>query len=168
MINKGHEWILNQREIYRPTGRPLLPDAQERFLPYFGKHILESARVAMVPRIENPPFYIEFIRRGAPVLLQVQNAVGITFVDCIVIATRFHPSPMPSHSLLFHELVHVLQYEILGTHGVIDAYIRGWEENDFQYEKIPIEQEAYQFQQEFERNKNPFLVRERLIGGGRL
>jgi hypothetical protein len=163
LIERGHEWILEMRRIHRRDGRPFLPDEMEIFLPFFEEKILKNVVVTLVPKIDNPPFYNEPPARNIPGLLDISNSLAITFVDCIVIATRFHPSPIISSSLLFHELVHVVQYDIMGSRGFVEAYLRGWVENGLIYERIPAEMEAYKLQREFEMNpKSSFSVRDRL------
>jgi len=54
---------------------------------------------------------------------------------------------------LFHELVHVAQYETMGMRGFLTTYVRGWLENGREYFAIPLEVEAYELQELFERGE---------------
>ena len=51
--------------------------------------------------------------------------------------------------LLFHEIVHVVQYRLLGVRGFAEQYIRGWARSGFDYREIPLEVEAYALEAEF-------------------
>jgi len=50
--------------------------------------------------------------------------------------------------LLFHELVHVVQYEKLGLEGFAAKYVRGFL-NGGSYEGIPLEMNAYELDARF-------------------
>jgi hypothetical protein len=73
---------------------------------------------------------------------------GITFIDTILIA-RSKVTPAGWEPLLFHECVHVVQYALLGLDRFVDDYVSGWAMNGRQYERIPLEAEAYQLQAAF-------------------
>ena len=80
--------------------------------PFFPESTLNSARIVMLRgiRVGNPPFYEELVQigfdRGSLPDFDVMAAV--TFMDTIVSHEPF------TNELLFHELVHVVQYEKLG------------------------------------------------------
>ena len=82
--------------------------------------------------------------------MDFQTTAGITFIDCILIQERYFriENWFP---LLFHELVHVVQYDVLGTSRFATQYVTGWAEAGFVYEKIPLEVQAYALQHRFER-----------------
>ena len=67
-------------------------------------------------------------------------------------------------ALVFHELVHVVQYEILG--GVDEfsrQYVLGYATGGFEYATIPLEAVAYELQQRFEAGTDvPFSVRDQI------
>ena len=81
---------------------------------------------------------------------------GITFVDTVVFATW--PGE-PSLGIIAHELVHVVQYKLLGLPEFGHRYVQGWAENGREYEAIPLEIEAYKLQAQFENpDRTPFSV----------
>ena len=45
--------------------------------------------------------------------------------------------------MLFHEMIHVEQYRILGMKEFARAYVQGIVDSDFIYEKIPLEAIAF-------------------------
>ncbi len=102
-------------------------------------------RVARVPGIDNPPFYREIGR----VVLDFTGMTAITFADTVVLNRRFVEGPAPA-GLLFHELVHVVQYDVLGVDEFTRLYVGGWAAGGFSYRDIPLERMAYRLQAEFE------------------
>jgi len=82
---------------------------------------------------------------------------GITFQDVIV-----HVEPL-TKPLLFHELVHAVQYKHLGLHGFAEYYVRGFLSGG-SYEEIPLEKQAYALEEQFARNSDgPFSVEQDVI-----
>lgn len=67
---------------------------------------------------------------------------GITFQDVIV-----HIEPLQT-PLLFHELVHAVQYKHLGLQGFAECYVRGFLTGG-SYEEIPLEKQAYSLEERF-------------------
>jgi hypothetical protein len=59
-------------------------------------------------------------------------------------------------ALFFHELVHVLQWSMLGRERFIALYMRGLAKHG--YRASPLEKMAYSLQAEFERGAAPFSV----------
>ena len=73
---------------------------------------------------------------------------GLTFQD-----TFFVSQLRPIENLLaliFHELVHVVQYEILGVDEFVKQYVHGLADSGYDYFKIPAEIVAYDLQARFE------------------
>ena len=69
-------------------------------------------------------------------------------------------------SLHFHELVHVIQWELLGPEKFLRLYADGLER--LGYRKSPLEEMAYNLQHRFERGAQPFRVQavcQKLIEG---
>lgn len=94
--------------------------------------------------MNNPPFYGELVKMGfeAASLPDFAHMAAITFVDTVVSHEPF------SDRLLFHELVHFVQYEKLGLEGFADKYVRGFLSGG-SYEAIPLEMNAYQLDTRF-------------------
>ena len=158
LVEKGHEWIVTQRDLHIGDAKEL-PQKDRLFLePYFESQILDLAKIAMVDSIENPPFYPELKRLGIPGLIDFTNMAGITFIDCILISRRISYDQDSWTSLLFHEMVHVAQYHLLGAQRFAELYVLGWAENCFEYGNIPLERQAYKLQRQFDQGRDVFSV----------
>lgn len=158
LVEKGHEWIVSQRDLHIANARGL--SQQDRLLlePYFEPQILDLAKIAMVDSIENPPFYPELKNLGIPGLIDFTDMAGITFIDCILISGRVSHDRQSWISLLFHEMVHVAQYHLLGAQRFAELYVLGWAQNGFEYENIPLERQAYNLQRQFDQGRDVFSV----------
>ena len=115
-------------------------------LPFFPAPTLDAARVVVLKRerVINPPFYGGLVAMGfeADSLPDFAQMAAITFVDTVV-----------SHGtcddrLLFHELVHVVQYEKLGLAEFAAKYAKGFLSGG-SYETIPLEMNAYELDARF-------------------
>jgi hypothetical protein len=158
LIDEGYKWIMDQRNLHFPTAQELTEPDRKSLEPYFEPEILISARIRLVELIENPQFYLEILKLSIPNLVDFRQMAGITFVDCILISRKFTYDQQAWTSLLFHEMVHVAQYRLLGTKRFAELYVIGWAQNGFEYERIPLERQAYNLQREFDEGKGPFAV----------
>ncbi len=157
-VEHGARWIASQRAAYRPAAAPLPARARKGLAGCFPRRILEAARWARTRRIASPGFLADFAERGLPAPPDFTRMAAITFADTIVVADAGWPA---SEALLFHELVHVVQYDLLGVAEFTRRYVRGWAEHGFRYETIPLERHAYELQGAFERSPGaPFPVEE--------
>jgi len=95
-------------------------------------------------RVNNPPFYDELVEMGfeEAALPDFSLMTAITFVDTVVSHEPFKARP------LFHELVHVLQYERLGVAEFAMRYVRGFLGGG-SCESIPLEMSAYELDGRF-------------------
>lgn len=119
-------------------------------------------RIATVKRISNPEFYDEFIKSGYPVL-DISQSCGMTFIDCIAIQSIFEKYCSSWFSILFHELVHAVQCDILGSRRLVEIYLQGWAEQKYTYDDTPLEAQAYILESRFRSNCKPFSVREAVM-----
>ena len=159
LIERGHRWLLEQRDAFCPGGRTLRGGERLPLQDYYDERVLDGVRLAAVERISNPGFYGEMANEGYPVL-DISGASAIAFIDCVLIRSEFQRYPSLWASILFHELVHVVQYDILGSRRTIESYIRSWIGNGFDYQNTPLEAQAERLEARFGRGGPPFSVRE--------
>jgi hypothetical protein len=151
LIGKGQEWMKEQRQVFRPLGRVLPDTAIAQFSLYFEEQLLQKIRLVTVPALENPGFIKEYqsiLAEKAIPSLDFSTMAGITFVDTILLVDRFLGES--ATALIFHELVHAVQYEVLGLEKFVELYILGWVNQGFNYAAIPLEMDAYELQNRYE------------------
>jgi hypothetical protein len=162
LIGQGQKWIKEQRKALRPLGRSLPDTAIAQFSPFFEERLLREVRLLTVPGLENPGFLQEyqasFSEKGIP-MLDFSDMAGITLVDTILLVERFLTEA--STAMIFHELVHAVQYDILGPDKFVELYITGWVNQGFNYAAIPVEMDAYELQNRYEADPTaPFSVKD--------
>ena len=168
LIENAIQWVETQRNEHRLTARILTEEEKSEFEHFFDSKILDLARIKIVPVIENPGFYSDLQDLKIPRLLDFRNAAGITFKDTIVISQQYLKADSKLKPLIFHELVHVVQYEVFGVREFITGYVRSWADNGFNNSSIHFEIEAYKLHQRYEANPGKGFsvvdkVRQRLV-----
>lgn len=162
IVQKVAAYIGQQRQMYRPGAVPLTLGQQKAMHPFFPKPALDATGL-LAPtgrRVTNPPFYSELIKMGfeAASLPNFAHMAAITFVDTVVSHEPF------TDRLLFHELVHVVQYQKLGLPEFAAKYVRGFL-NGGSYEAIPLEMNAYELDARFAASpRNAFSVADEVQG----
>jgi hypothetical protein len=103
-----------------------------------------------VSRVPVPPLSAIGFNRFSG--FEQMDAAGITYFNTYFVrAAHAH-----DESLHFHELVHVIQWRQLGPEKFLTVYADGLER--FGYRHSPLEAMAYDFQDRFEREAQPFSV----------
>ncbi len=156
-IKRSKKWVVEQRGRLRENSVPLSTEERRLFSGFFPEEILNLARFTSVPTVSNPDFYSE-IPSSFP-RLELDRMVAFTFIDTIAESQTVKPSPANVTATRFHELVHVVQGQILGVDAVVEEYLRQWAQSGFSYWGIPLEKQAYRLQIKFYREpKNGFPV----------
>lgn len=140
---EGLRWLKQERLARYPAARQLTTAERSAMRPFFPEEILLAARIQHVPVIPNPDFYAALRAKGEPIPLDFSSLMaGLALVDCILIAeSKVGVGQLPL-DLLFHELVHVVQYRLLGPDEFIHRYVYGWAMNGRDYDRIPFEIQA--------------------------
>jgi len=136
LVSNVAEFIEEQRRVHAGTSRSLSGAERKQFTVHFPSDVLDGVRLARVKHLQNPPFYTELEGLGFQNLPQFRRMAAVTFVYVIVAQDEF------TSSLLFHELVHVVQYRELGVQRFAELYVRGFLETG-EYLSIPLERVAY-------------------------
>ena len=106
--------------------------------------------VVFVPRVPMPPLSAMGLDRFSD--FERMDAGGITYLNTYFArADQSH-----SESLHFHELVHVIQWRLLGPEQFLALYADGLER--FGYRRSPLEVMAFRLQGRFQREAQPFSV----------
>jgi len=131
--------------------RALQPEERAALGPFFPSALLSSIRIAFVDTMAQPPFLAGFEESRHGEALDFPAATGLSLGDTIVIKRSVRPEDQVWLPLLFHELVHSVQYEVLGgAEAFVPSYAQGLFATGFVYRKIPHEVQAYELQARFE------------------
>jgi hypothetical protein len=148
------DYITNSRTKYAPQAVPLTEAQRSAMQPYFPAETLENARLCVLhgTRVPNPSMYSMAKLMGIRNLPDFSDMAAITFVDVVVSQEEF------TDALLFHELVHVVQYAQMGVSEFASRFVSGFIQGG-SYEQVPLEKNAYLLEGRFSENRNqPFSV----------
>ncbi|MGA7461186.1 MAG: hypothetical protein WBW69_13230 [Candidatus Korobacteraceae bacterium] len=135
------QYIRAQRAHYYPHAIAL--SFSELWSRFFSPVDLQRIRVIQPgqERVSNPPFYAELEKLGFTGLPNFTSMGAITFDDVVV----FHEPLTPQ--LIFHEMVHIVQYRLLGIDDFARLYVRGYLHGG--YDATPLEVCAYELDGRF-------------------
>jgi hypothetical protein len=137
-------YIARHRQRLLPGSQPISADDREGFSGFFPSSILRETRVVCAS-VPNPKFYRLARMVGIDGVLEMSSIGAITLVEVIA-----YPDHM-NRSTLFHELVHAVQYRVLGLPRFANLYVRGFVDHGG-YDAIPLERQAYELEERFSRN----------------
>jgi hypothetical protein len=156
LVSMVEDYINSSRKKYAPQAVPLTDAQRMAMQPFFSPALLESAKLCVLhgTRVSNPSMYAMAKMMGIRNLPEFADMAAITFVDVVVSHEEF------TDALLFHELVHVVQYAQLGLKEFAARYVNGFIQGG-SYEEIPLEKNAYALEVRFSKNGvEPFSVDE--------
>jgi hypothetical protein len=164
-IREGTAWATASHDAFHPVGKSVPAQVRDFLGRFFPAGTLDRIRVVLVPALENPDFYSRLTAQGLPMPLDFRGMAAITFVDTVLVSqSKAELSEAGLLSLLFHEAVHVVQYEVLGLEGFMEEYVNGWATSGFEYAQIPLERQAYALQERFvAAPSEPFSVRDEVL-----
>ncbi|HUL14658.1 MAG TPA: hypothetical protein VLV88_01580 [Terriglobales bacterium] len=140
-------YLRSQREQYVQMGKPIPVEQRAKMERFFPTSLLR--RIMMVEmagcRIENPPFYQEAKELGFVNLPEITHMASLTFDDVIV----FHESL--TERLLFHALVHVVQFHQLGVDTFTELFVRSFLRVNSHF-LVPLEAHAFALDSKFAAN----------------
>lgn len=137
-------YITEQREAFGKRAQPISADYVQQLQTFFPTDVVSSVTVVR-GRAPEPGFYTLARMMGIRNMPSFSDMAGITFQNVVV-----HVEPL-SLTLLFHELVHAVQYKHLGIDGFAQRYVGGFL-NGGSYEEIPLEKQAYELEARFAAN----------------
>ena len=147
-------WIKQTLEAHAPKAHTVASLGFQRLPQYFSPELLAYAKVVYVEVVPMPPLSKIGLSQFSD--FENMNAAGVTYLDTFF--TRLDTQGV--ESLHFHELVHIVQWKLLGAKAFVAAYA-DWLER-FGYRNSPLETMAYDAQSVFEKSPIPFDV-EKLV-----
>jgi hypothetical protein len=136
------DWI--QRTIATHAGekRAVATFHFPRLPHYFSKNLLDAASVVITDHVPRPP--LSALGLLAFTSFERQTMAGIAYLDTYFL----EPGAATDESVHFHELVHLIQWQILGPKDFLLIYAAGLTERG--YLECPIEAIASEHQRRFE------------------
>jgi hypothetical protein len=143
-IARVADYLHEQRERFFPESRPLSKAQRRIAARFFSSALLDAVRIVelMHRRLEKPPFYAEAKARGFSNLPDVTHMSSLTFEDVLV----FQQSP--ADRILFHALVHGVQYQMLGLERYAELFVRGFVRVGSHF-LVPLEAHAFALDSRF-------------------
>jgi len=141
------DYVTSSRKKYASQAAPLTDAQRSAMQPFFSFAVLDSARLCVLrdTRVSNPPMYPMAKMMGIRNLPDFASMTAITFVDVIVSHEEF------TDALLFHELVHVVQYAQMDMKEFAARFVKGFIQGG-SYEEVPLEKMAHVLEGRFSQN----------------
>ena len=140
LVAEAVSWIRRQREKYHPLGAPLSDEEKKKLQPFFSAQVLNRLRIRDVSKtgetIPYPPFYERVRAGGARVVPDAAHMTALPFIDVAL----FNREPTPR--TVFHTLIHIVQYEVVGLERVMKSYFKALNEAGL-WMVVPYEEQAY-------------------------
>lgn len=149
----GKLWVQSQRNALRGAANALSIAEKQILGTHFTQETLNTVRILKVAQIENPEFYKKYVLAGITIPIDFRHMVGIAFIDTVVMAEP-KIAIKDWFSFLFHECVHVCQYQLLGLDNFIEEYVNSLAQNNGEYLQISLEIDAYDLQELFNISPN--------------
>ena len=141
---KVQAWIQKTLATYEKDAQPIASMHFVRLPLYFPHTLLETAKFIPINRLPMPPLSAMGLGRYAA--FEQGDFHGITYLDRYFIKRTV----VTEEAVHFHELMHVIQWRLLGPEGFLAAYANGLDE--FGYENSPLEKMAYDAEATFKRS----------------
>lgn len=128
-------WIQHTLARHAPQAQTVAALGFRRLPQYFRPELLAATKVVAVEIVPTPP--LSKLGLGQFSEFENMTADGMTYLDTFFVEDESRRN----EALYFHELVHVIQWQILGPKRFIAAYADGLERNG--YRNSPLEVMAY-------------------------
>jgi hypothetical protein len=151
---KLRAWIQKTLEFYEKNAKPVASMHFVRLPLYFDPNLLETAKFIAIDRLPMPPLSAMGLSRFA--VFEQGDFNGITYLDRYFIKQAV----VTEEAIHFHELIHVIQWRLLGPEDFLAAYANGLDE--FGYENSPLEKMAYDAEAAFKRS-SPIFDAEKFV-----
>jgi hypothetical protein len=157
-IARVSSYLREQRERYFPLSAPLTNRQKGLMWPYFSEPVLDRVRIVELhgERVPNPPFYKEARALGFINLPEWAHMQSLTFLDLVVFNEKV------SERALFHGLVHVVQFDVLGLERYTELFVRSFVNTKLHF-SVPLEAHTFSLESKFAANPTErFSVEERV------
>jgi len=141
-------WIRQTLADHAQSARTVASQNFKRLPLYFSQELLDNTKFIVAPRVPVPPLSSMGLQRFQE--FERGDWDGLTYLDTYFVKR----AKAADEELHFHELIHVVQWRLMGPERFLKLYADGLER--FGYQNSPLERMAYRAQAEFSRSKKPF------------
>jgi hypothetical protein len=156
-IPKLLSWIRETLASTAGQARSVAAAGFSRLPLYYSQEVLRSAKFVVVSKIPVPPLSAMGLQDLAE--FEKLDFGGITYLDTFFLRQE----RATDEGLHFHELVHVVQWRLLGPERFLAIYAAGLAAYD--YRNSPLEVMAYDAETEFRNSLKPFNMEKRVEEG---
>ena len=147
-----------QRDKYHPLSDPPSEPLKAKLLPFFPAEILDRLRIKHLAltgeTIPYPPFY-ERVRAGrSRVVPDAAHMTAMPFIDVALFNRE------PTLRTVFHALVHLTQFSVVGLERVMAGYFQALNESGL-WMVAPYEEQAYRMDACYTKDPADVFFRER-------
>jgi len=143
-------WIEQALAANAKGTRSVLSLSFPRLNRYFSSQLLQDSKVVLVDRCPMPPLSALGLNQFDA--FEVMQPAGITYGDTYFVVAN----EARRESLHFHELIHVIQWRLLGMERFVAHYADGLEKHG--YRNSPLEVMAYDHEARFSNDQRPYDV----------
>jgi len=148
-------WIDSTLASYARDRRPVRSFGFRRLPRYFSEAMLATAGVVLVENVPTPP--LSALGLNEFTTFEMQDPAGITYRDTYFLQAKYGDA----ESLHFHELIHVIQWRILGPERFLLLYAKGLARHG--YAEAPLEKMAYVHQTRFDVEQSSYAVEAEVV-----
>jgi hypothetical protein len=141
-------WVRQTIVDHEHSAKSVASRAFQRLPLYFSRELLDTTKVVLITQIPIPPLSSMGLQRFRE--FEQRDWDGITYLNIIFLKR----TKSTNEELHFHELIHVVQWRLLGPERFLKLYADGLER--FGYQDSPLEKMAYSAEAEFSRSKRTF------------
>jgi hypothetical protein len=143
-------WIQQTLDASAGMARTVASFQFPRLADYFSEQLLKATNAVITDRLPVPPLSALGLTEFAA--FEAQPMGGITYLDTYFLL----PVGAGDESLHFHELIHVIQWQVLGPRDFLLLYAAALAERG--YLDNPVEAMAYDHQRRFDAGEPPYSV----------
>src|SRR5215467_11704131 len=144
------QWLERTLQQHAPAARAVSSLGFNRLPLFYHAAVLASSKVVAVQKIPVPPLSAMGLVRFAD--FERMEIAGITYLDTFFVRA----DQTWDESLHFHELVHIIQWQMLGPERFLWLYADGLER--LGYRNSPLEVIEYDLQDRFDDESKTFDV----------
>jgi hypothetical protein len=146
LVAEAVAWMQRQRDKFHPLSEPLSESVKQQLRPFFPAEILDRLRIKYLAptgeTIPYPPFYERVRAGGSRVVPDAAHMTAIPFIDVALFNRE------PTLRTVFHTLVHVTQFTVVGLEKVMKGYFHALNESGL-WMVVPYEEQAYKMDARF-------------------